>query len=215
MAGHGFALGGAAPGLKRRRGELLIKKKYASAFFGTDLASFLATQMVDTVIIAGCTTSGCVRATAVDALQYGLHAIVPREAVGDRAIEPHEASLFDIDMKYGDVVSLREGTGVSGAQDQITDPPRAAALPPQIVPIKVLILTSPTRFHNNCLIRKTVIDEGVTGMQTTQHEPRCRIGWVFPSNVSACASLSGDRDMPADVQPASAMLKRRPQWKVW
>jgi maleamate amidohydrolase len=94
--------------LKRRRGELLIKKKYASAFFGTDLASLLATQGIDTVIVAGCTTSGCVRATVVDALQYGLHAIVPREAVGDRLASAHDASLFDIDMKYGDVVALQE-----------------------------------------------------------------------------------------------------------
>ena len=96
------------PALRRRKGELVIKKKYASAFFGTGLSSFLATQRVDTVIVGGCTTSGCVRATVVDALQYGLHAIVPREAVGDRAQQPHEASLFDIDMKYGDVVSLRK-----------------------------------------------------------------------------------------------------------
>ncbi len=96
------------PALNRKEGELIIKKKYASAFFGTDLASVLATQRVDTVIVAGCTTSGCVRATVVDALQHGLHAIVPREAVGDRAQQPHEANLFDIDMKYGDVVDLHE-----------------------------------------------------------------------------------------------------------
>jgi hydroxymethylglutaryl-CoA lyase len=96
------------PALNRKEGELIVRKKYASAFFGTDLASYLATQRVDTVIVAGCTTSGCVRATVVDALQYGLHAIIPREAVGDRAQSPHEANLFDIDMKYGDVVGLHE-----------------------------------------------------------------------------------------------------------
>jgi maleamate amidohydrolase len=96
------------PTMKRRKGELLIKKKYASAFFGTDLASILSASGVDTVIIGGCTTSGCVRATVVDALQYGLHAIVPREAVGDRADAAHKASLFDIDMKYGDVVALEQ-----------------------------------------------------------------------------------------------------------
>ncbi|MGO9402645.1 MAG: isochorismatase family protein [Terriglobales bacterium] len=96
------------PALNRKEGELIIKKQYASAFFGTGLASYLATQRVDTVIVGGCTTSGCVRATVVDALQYGLHAIVPREAVGDRAQQPHEANLFDIDMKYGDVVDLRK-----------------------------------------------------------------------------------------------------------
>ncbi len=96
------------PRLGQQAGEVLIKKKYASAFFGTDLASQLATQRIDTLIITGCTTSGCIRATAVDALQYGLHGIVPREAVGDRAQLPHEANLFDIDAKYGDVVSVEE-----------------------------------------------------------------------------------------------------------
>jgi maleamate amidohydrolase len=96
------------PRLGQRPGELLIKKKYASAFFGTGLATLLATQGVDTLVITGCTTSGCVRATAVDALQHGLHTIVPREAVGDRAELPHEANLFDIDAKYGDVVSVEE-----------------------------------------------------------------------------------------------------------
>jgi nicotinamidase-related amidase len=68
----------------------------------------LAAKSVDTVIITGCTTSGCVRASAVDALQYGYRAIVPEEAVGDRAEGPHRANLFDIDSKYGDVVSLGE-----------------------------------------------------------------------------------------------------------
>jgi maleamate amidohydrolase len=96
------------PRLERRPGEMLIKKKYASSFFGTDLASLLNTQRVDTLIVTGCTTSGCVRATVVDALQYGLHAIVPREAVGDRADVPHHASLFDMDAKYGDVMSVEE-----------------------------------------------------------------------------------------------------------
>jgi maleamate amidohydrolase len=92
------------PRLEPRPGEILIRKKYASAFFGTNLASMLMNDSIDTLIITGCTTSGCIRATAVDALQHGLHAIVPREAVGDRSQLPHEASLFDIDSKYGDVV---------------------------------------------------------------------------------------------------------------
>ncbi len=94
--------------MQRTKGELLLRKKYASAFFGTSLSSWLTTQRVDTLILAGCTTSGCVRATAVDALQYGFRTIVPREAVGDRAPSPHEASLFDIDAKYGDVVAVPE-----------------------------------------------------------------------------------------------------------
>lgn len=94
--------------LQRRQRELLLRKKYASCFFGTDLVSILANAHVDTLIITGCTTSGCVRATVVDALQYGFRAIVPREAVGDRLASAHEASLVDIDMKYGDVVPLSE-----------------------------------------------------------------------------------------------------------
>ena len=94
------------PRLGRREGEVLLRKKYASSFFGTDLVSQLTSQNVDTLIITGCTTSGCIRATAVDALQNGFRAIVPREAVGDRAQGPHEANLFDIDAKYGDVMSV-------------------------------------------------------------------------------------------------------------
>ena len=96
------------PRLERREGEILFRKKYASAFFGTVFSSALASASVDTIIITGATTSGCVRATAVDALQYGYHAIVPAEAVGDRAQAPHAANLFDIDAKYGDVVSVDE-----------------------------------------------------------------------------------------------------------
>jgi maleamate amidohydrolase len=94
--------------LGRREGETVIEKQYASAFFGTPLASTLTAKGIDTVLLAGCTTSGCVRATAVDALQHGFRAIVPRECVGDRAPEPHAANLVDIDGKYGDVVTLDE-----------------------------------------------------------------------------------------------------------
>lgn len=96
------------PSLKRRKGEVVIEKQYASAFFGTPLASTLHAQGVDTLIVAGCTTSGCVRATAVDGLQHGLRVIVPRECVGDRAQAPHEANLIDIDGKYGDVMAVRD-----------------------------------------------------------------------------------------------------------
>jgi nicotinamidase-related amidase len=91
--------------------EPVIEKRYASAFFGTHLASTLTAAGIDTVIVAGCTTSGCVRATVVDALQNGLRAIVPRECVGDRAAAQHTASLIDIDGKYGDVVSLAQVLG--------------------------------------------------------------------------------------------------------
>jgi len=86
--------------------ERVVLKKYASAFFGTDLQTELTTHRVDTLVIAGVTTSGCVRATAVDGMQHGYHTMVPEEAVGDRAQGPHEANLFDIDAKYGDVVPV-------------------------------------------------------------------------------------------------------------
>jgi nicotinamidase-related amidase len=92
--------------LNQRPGEMTLVKKYASCFFGTDLAARLISRRVDTVIITGCTTSGCVRATAVDACSYGFHTVVVEDAVGDRAALPHVASLFDIDAKYGDVVDL-------------------------------------------------------------------------------------------------------------
>jgi nicotinamidase-related amidase len=92
--------------LNPRSGEMTLVKKYASCFFGTDLAARLVSRQVDTLIIAGCTTSGCVRATVVDACSYGFRAVVVGEAVGDRAALPHAASLFDIDAKYGDVVNL-------------------------------------------------------------------------------------------------------------
>lgn len=89
-------------------GEAVLVKGFASAFFGTTLASFLAAERCDTVIVTGASTSGCVRATAVDALQYGYRVLVPREAVGDRNPAAHEASLYDLDTKYADVVSLAE-----------------------------------------------------------------------------------------------------------
>jgi maleamate amidohydrolase len=88
--------------------EVVISKQYASAFFGSSLASMLHAQGIDTVVLAGCSTSGCIRATAVDAVQHGFRTIVVRECVGDRHSAPHEANLFDIDSKYGDVVSKQE-----------------------------------------------------------------------------------------------------------
>lgn len=95
-------------GVEPKAGELVITKQYASAFFGTSLAPTLHAQGIDTVVLAGCSTSGCIRATAVDAVQYGFRTIVVRDCVGDRHSEPHEANLFDIDAKYGDVIGLSE-----------------------------------------------------------------------------------------------------------
>jgi maleamate amidohydrolase len=94
--------------LEPREDETVIVKKGASGFFGTNLASVLVSQGVDSVVLCGATTSGCVRATAVDLLQYGWPTLVPRECVGDRAQAPHDANLFDIQAKYADVVSVEE-----------------------------------------------------------------------------------------------------------
>lgn len=96
------------PRLDRRDDEVIVVKKGASAFFGTNLASILIAQGVDTVVLCGATTSGCIRATAIDLLQYGFPTLVPRECVADRAQAPHDANLFDIQAKYADVVSVDE-----------------------------------------------------------------------------------------------------------
>lgn len=99
---------GIDPRLGRRDDETVVLKKGASAFFGTNLAAILVSQRVDTVVLCGATTSGCIRATAIDLLQNGWPALVPRECVGDRARAPHDANLFDIQAKYADVVSLED-----------------------------------------------------------------------------------------------------------
>jgi nicotinamidase-related amidase len=95
-----------AEGLEPKAGESVVCKQYASAFFGTSLASQLTALQIDTLLIAGVSTSGCVRASAVDACQYGFIPLVVRDAVGDRAAEPHEANLFDLQAKYAEVISL-------------------------------------------------------------------------------------------------------------
>ena len=91
--------------LKPAPGELVVRKQNASAFFNTSLASWLLLHQVDTVVVVGCTTSGCVRATVVDAMQHNFRTIVIHDCVGDRALEPHEANLFDMRQKYADVMS--------------------------------------------------------------------------------------------------------------
>ena len=100
--GHGWELD---QRLDFHKMDTLLVKKYASCFFGTDLVPRLLAHRVDTLITSGCTTSGCVRATAVDACQNGFRPIVVREAVGDRSAAAHAQSLFDLDAKYADVVS--------------------------------------------------------------------------------------------------------------
>jgi len=99
------------PRLERRDDETVVVKKGASAFFGTNLTAILVSRGIDTVVLCGATTSGCVRATAIDLMQNGFPAVVPRESVGDRAQAPHEANLFDIQAKYADVIGLEEAAG--------------------------------------------------------------------------------------------------------
>lgn len=96
------------PRIAPREDEPVLNKLFASAFFGTALSSLLAANGCDSLIVTGASTSGCVRATVVDAIQHGYRPIVPREAVGDRNPDAHTANLYDIDTKYGDVVSLAE-----------------------------------------------------------------------------------------------------------
>ena len=102
---EGSAMGAWPKGLTPRPDELVISKQYPSAFFGTSLASTLTSLGVDNVILAGLTTSGCVRASCVDAMSHGFITTIVREACGDRHDGPHEANLFDMQAKYADVVS--------------------------------------------------------------------------------------------------------------
>jgi maleamate amidohydrolase len=85
-------------------GELVLRKRQASAFFGTEFAGWLAWNRVDTLFVTGCTTSGCVRATVVDAVSANMRTIVVTDCVGDRAMGPHEANLFDMGQKYADLM---------------------------------------------------------------------------------------------------------------
>lgn len=101
---RGSPLGAFADGLAPAPGEVVIVKQYASAFFGTSLAATLHAAGVDTVLVCGLSTSGCVRASAVDAMQHGFRPIVVSDAVADRDQRPHEANLFDLAAKYADVV---------------------------------------------------------------------------------------------------------------
>jgi nicotinamidase-related amidase len=101
--------------LAPRPDEPVLNKLFASAFFGTPLQSLLAAHGCDSVIVTGASTSGCVRASAVDVLQNGYRLTVPREAVGDRDAAAHEQALYDIDAKYGDVVSLDEALALISA----------------------------------------------------------------------------------------------------
>ena len=93
------------PSLSPGENDLVVTKQYASAFFGTSLASTLTAMGIDTLLITGFSTSGCVRATALDALQSGFVPFVVSDACGDRHPAPHEANLFDLQAKYAEVIS--------------------------------------------------------------------------------------------------------------
>jgi maleamate amidohydrolase len=102
---EGSPLGGWPAGLEPGEGEVVLSKQYPSAFFGTDLKELLTGQGADTLIMTGVTTSGCIRATCVDAMSHGFIPIVVADACGDRHEAPHAANLFDMQSKYADVVS--------------------------------------------------------------------------------------------------------------
>lgn len=102
--------------LARRADEPMLTKRAASGFAGTDLAARLAATGADAIVLCGATTSGCVRATAIDACALDIPTFVPRECVGDRATGPHEANLLDIDAKYADVVGLADALAMLAPQ---------------------------------------------------------------------------------------------------
>jgi maleamate amidohydrolase len=111
------------PELTPERGEYVVRKQQASAFFGTALREWLTMREADTLVVAGCTTSGCVRATAVDAMQCNFRTVIATDCVGDRALGPHEANLFDLGQKYADLMT---GAEIAAALDRLGAVARAA-----------------------------------------------------------------------------------------
>ena len=105
---RGSPLGKFPPTLNPLKHEIVITKQFASAFFGTSLKALLTSLHVDTVLISGMSTSGCVRATALDAIQNGFAPFVVRDACGDRHSSPHESNLFDLQAKYAEVINENE-----------------------------------------------------------------------------------------------------------
>lgn len=94
--------------LTPRPGEIVVRKRVPSAFFGTDLAANFTMRRIDSVLVTGCTTSGCVRASALDAMCWGFRPIIVTDCVGDRAVGPHEANLFDLKQKYAELMTRDE-----------------------------------------------------------------------------------------------------------
>ena len=110
----GNPLGEVVPELAPTANEPVVTKQYASVFFGTSLASTLRAQGIDCVLLAGMSTSGCVRASGVDALQHGFIPVVIADACGDRHPQPHESNLFDLNAKYADVMTLAQAQTALG-----------------------------------------------------------------------------------------------------
>lgn len=111
---RGSAAGAFPASLQPLPTETVVSKQYASAFFGTSLGTTLTTMRVDCLLVTGFSTSGCVRATALDAMQHGFAPFVVSDACGDRHRAPHEANLFDLRAKYGEVVTEREAIALIG-----------------------------------------------------------------------------------------------------
>jgi maleamate amidohydrolase len=111
---EGSPLGAFPPELTPQDGDRVFTKQYPSAFFGTGLADALHAEGIDTLLVTGYSTSGCVRASALDAMQYGFVPLVVREACADRHPAPHEANLFDLQAKYAEVISEAEALGLLG-----------------------------------------------------------------------------------------------------
>ncbi len=113
---EGNPLGDWLDELTPTEGEVVVSKQYASSFFGTSLASSLNTAGIDTLLICGVSTSGCVRATALDALQHGFRPLVVADACGDRDQRVHDANLFDLGAKYADVIELSDAVAILAAK---------------------------------------------------------------------------------------------------
>lgn len=114
----GSPLGAFPADLTPKPGDRVVTKQYPSAFFGTALAEALHGEGIDTLLITGYSTSGCIRASALDAMQHGFIPLVVREACADRHAGPHEANLFDLQAKYAEVISEAEALGVIGGSQR-------------------------------------------------------------------------------------------------
>jgi maleamate amidohydrolase len=197
------------PRLGRLAEEPTLLKKYASAFFGTDLVSRLNAGAIDTLLITGATTSGCVRATAVDAVQYGYRPIVVREAVGDRSRAAHEQSLFDLDQKYADVVDLDEALGyleslssaaVAGEAELEARWAAAEAAPRGRGSVRLICVRRGGEVHE-CPPRVLVTPErGVDGDRWVESDRREPDAQVTLMNVRVTELIRGDQplDLPGD-----------------